>query len=44
MGTIPEVRGAGAGAAIIEFACAWCQEQGGEMVVVRRARSGLWLL
>ena len=27
MGTTPEVRGKGAGAAIIEFACTWCQEQ-----------------
>ena len=27
MGTTPDVRGKGAGAAIIEFACAWCQEQ-----------------
>lgn len=28
MGTLPEVRGAGAGAAIIEFACAWCKSVG----------------
>lgn len=28
MGTTPEVRGSGAGASIVEFACAWCREQG----------------
>jgi len=27
MGTIPEVRGAGAGAAIVEFASAWCRQR-----------------
>jgi GNAT superfamily N-acetyltransferase len=30
IGTIPEVRGEGAGAAIIDFACAWCRQTGVE--------------
>jgi GNAT superfamily N-acetyltransferase len=28
MGTLPEVRGKGAGAAIVEYACDWAREQG----------------
>jgi len=28
MGTLPEVRGQGAGAAIIEYACDWCRKEG----------------
>lgn len=30
MGTLPEVRGQGAGAAIVQFAADWCREQGAQ--------------